>query len=97
MQEWLLDIEEGKVGGLNNNEGLIEVPNDLLIADSLDPISDLIDFVYPSILQNFKNPNFFQERAILAPKNNVVEGINDRLMSMFPGDDMEYLSSDSIC
>ncbi|KAD2275735.1 hypothetical protein E3N88_41503 [Mikania micrantha] len=95
--EWLLDIEEGKVGGLNNNEGLIEVPNDLLIADSLDPISDLIDFVYPSILQNFKNPNFFQERAILAPKNNVVEGINDRLMSMFPGDDMEYLSSDSIC
>ncbi|KAD2054435.1 hypothetical protein E3N88_41943 [Mikania micrantha] len=95
--EWLLDIGEGKVGGLNNEEGLIEVPNDLLIADSLDHISDLIDFVYPSILQNFKNLNFFQERAILAPKNDVVEGINDRLMSLFPGDEMEYLSSDSIC
>ncbi|KAD0066211.1 hypothetical protein E3N88_44838 [Mikania micrantha] len=37
------------------------------------------------------------ERAILAPTNEVVDEINDQLMSLFPGDVEEYLSSDSIC
>ena len=75
----------------------IDIPKDLLITDSSDPIGSLIDFVYPSILQNFKNASYFQERAILAPKNEVVQEINDRLLSLFPGDEKEYLSSDSIC
>ncbi|XP_076895859.1 uncharacterized protein LOC143548638 [Bidens hawaiensis] len=61
-----------------------------------NPISDLIDFVYPCFLDNFNKKNFFHERAILAPKNDVQE-INDRLLSIFPGDQREYLSSDSIC
>ncbi|XP_076946714.1 uncharacterized protein LOC143618348 [Bidens hawaiensis] len=30
-------------------------------------------------------------------ENEVVDEINDRLLSMFPGDSKEYLSSDSIC
>ncbi|KAK1437616.1 hypothetical protein QVD17_03410 [Tagetes erecta] len=36
-------------------------------------------------------------RAILAPKKEVVQEINDRLLSIFPGEEKEYLSSDSIC
>ncbi|KAD4586201.1 hypothetical protein E3N88_23802 [Mikania micrantha] len=95
--EWLLDIGEGKVGGFSDGEAIIHMPDDLLIADSLDPVSDLIDFVYPSILENFKKEGFFQERAILAPKNEVVQDINDRLLSIFPGEEKEYLSSDTIC
>ncbi|MFS7972712.1 putative DNA helicase [Helianthus anomalus] len=95
--QWLLDLGEGKVGGSNDGEATIDIPNDLLIADSPDPISDLINFVYPSIVDNSKQPNFFQERAILAPKNDVVQEINDRLLSIFPGDEKEFLSSDSIC
>ncbi|KAK9072462.1 hypothetical protein SSX86_008896 [Deinandra increscens subsp. villosa] len=58
---------------------------------------ELIEFVYPSILDNFKNPTFFQERAILAPKNEVVSELNDRLLSLFPGEEKEYLSSNSLC
>ncbi|XP_076928486.1 uncharacterized protein LOC143592460 [Bidens hawaiensis] len=95
--QWLLDLGEGNIGGSNDGDAVIEIPNDLLILDSADPIYDLIDFVYPSILQNFNNTVFFQERAILAPTNEVVDEINDRLLSMFPGDSKEYLSSDSIC
>ncbi|KAL4558213.1 hypothetical protein LXL04_036411 [Taraxacum kok-saghyz] len=70
---WILDIGEGKVGGLNDGEAMIDIPDDLLINDSFYPIGSLIDFVYPSIVQNVKNPNFFQERAILTPKNEVVQ------------------------
>ncbi|XP_022027109.2 uncharacterized protein LOC110928403 [Helianthus annuus] len=95
--KWLLDIGEGNVGGPNDGEASIEIPSDLLITDTLDPISTLIDFVYPSILENFNNQNYFSERAILAPKNEVVHEINDRLLSLFPCEEREYLSSDTLC
>ncbi|KAI3741126.1 hypothetical protein L1987_58793 [Smallanthus sonchifolius] len=95
--KWLLDLGEGSIGGSNDGEAIIDIPDDLLITNSLDPVASLIDFVYPSFLENLRNPKFFQERAILAPTNEVVQEINDRLLSMFPGDEKEYLSSDTIC
>ncbi|XP_076957574.1 ATP-dependent DNA helicase PIF1-like [Bidens hawaiensis] len=95
--KWLLDIGEGNVGGSNDGEATIDIPHDLLINDSYDPIQSLIDFVYPSILQNIKNIEFFRERAILAPTNEDVQDINDRLISLFPRDEKVYLGSDSIC
>nr|KAJ0217457.1 hypothetical protein LSAT_V11C300151780 [Lactuca sativa] len=94
---WLLDIGEGKVGGLNDGEMIIDVPDDILISDPHDPIGSLIEFVYPSILENFNDTSYFQERAILAPKNEVVQQINDRLLALFPGEEVEYLSSDTLC
>ncbi|XP_021985483.1 ATP-dependent DNA helicase PIF1-like [Helianthus annuus] len=95
--KWLLDIGEGKLGGRNDGEAVIDIPQELLITESTNPIGNLINFVYPSILESFNDPNYFQERAILAPKNDVVHEINDTLLAMFPGDHKEYLSSDSIC
>ncbi|KAI3687642.1 hypothetical protein L1987_81342 [Smallanthus sonchifolius] len=97
FSNWLLDLGEGKVGDVTDGESIIDIPEDILITNSVDPISALIDFIYPSILENFKNLNFFQERAILAPTNEVVQDINDRLLSLFPGEEKEYLSSDTIC
>ncbi|XP_035832991.1 ATP-dependent DNA helicase pif1-like [Helianthus annuus] len=95
--KWLLEIGEGNLGDGNDGESTIEIPNDLLITDSTDPIQSLIDFVYPSVLHRFKDRDYFSERAILAPKNEVVHGINDRLLALFPGEEVEYLSSDSLC
>ncbi|KAM0049426.1 putative DNA helicase Pif1, P-loop containing nucleoside triphosphate hydrolase [Helianthus debilis subsp. tardiflorus] len=95
--QWLLDLGEGKLGGCNDGDAIIDIPVDLLIMDSADPISSLIDFVYPSLLENYQNSGFYQERAILTPTNEVVDEINSQLLLMFPGDCKEYLSSDSIC
>ncbi|XP_076933099.1 uncharacterized protein LOC143598886 [Bidens hawaiensis] len=64
--EWLLELGEGKFGGDNDGNAIIEIPDDLLIG-----------------------------RAILAPLNEVVEDINDRFLSLFPREEVEYLSSDS--
>ncbi|XP_022007182.1 ATP-dependent DNA helicase PIF6-like [Helianthus annuus] len=74
--KWLLDIGEGNVGGDNDGDAIIEIPEDLLINDVSDPI---------------------QKRAILSHKNEVVHDINDHLLALFPGEEKEYLSSDSIC
>ncbi|XP_023733202.1 uncharacterized protein LOC111881041 [Lactuca sativa] len=95
--KWLLDIGEGKLGGINDGETVIDIPDDILINDPHDPIGSLIDFVYPSILEKYNNTSYFQERAILSPKNEVVREINDCLLSKFPGNEVEYLSLDSIC
>ncbi|XP_076960654.1 uncharacterized protein LOC143637083 [Bidens hawaiensis] len=94
--DWLLDIGEGNLGGPNDGEATISIPDDLLIKHSLDPMSDLIDFVYPSMLERFNDLSYFQERALLAPLIEVVQEINDSMLSYFPGQEMEYLSSDSI-
>ncbi|XP_076887174.1 uncharacterized protein LOC143537250 [Bidens hawaiensis] len=92
----LLEVGEGKLGGDNDGNSVIEIPDDLLIGDSSDPISELIDFVYPALLDKFNDISYFQERAILAPLNEVVQDINDRFLTFFPGEEVEYLSSDSI-
>ncbi|XP_076902001.1 uncharacterized protein LOC143556611 [Bidens hawaiensis] len=94
--KWLLKTGEGKLGGINHGEVQIDIPHDILIKDSIDPTYDLIEFVYSSVLQNYKKKDFFQERAILAPKNEVVQEINDILLAKFPEEHKEYLSSDSI-
>ncbi|XP_022030654.1 uncharacterized protein LOC110931576 [Helianthus annuus] len=94
--KWLLEIGGGNVGDSNDGDSNIEIPDHLLITDENDPIQALIDFVYPSVLDRFKDRDYFSERAILAPKNEVVHDINDRLLALFPGEKVEYLSSDSL-
>lgn len=75
---------------------LTKIPDDLLISDSFDPVSDFIDFVYPSILEKYNDLNYFQQRAILALLNEVVQDINGRFLASFPGKEIECLSYDSI-
>ena len=95
---WLLELGEGKVGeSIHDDEFDVDIPDDLLIKGTSDPISRLIDFVYPSLIQLYKDKDYFGEQAILAPTNEVVHDINERLLALFPGDEVEYLSSDSIC
>src|ERR1044071_2809586 len=95
---WLLELGEGKVGeSIHDDEFDVEIPDDLLIKGTSDPISRLIDFVYPSLIQLYKDKDYFGEQAILAPTNEVVHDINERLLALFPGDEVEYLSSHSIC
>ncbi|XP_076910518.1 uncharacterized protein LOC143568190 [Bidens hawaiensis] len=90
-------MSEGNVGGPNDGVATIDIPDDLLIKDSVDPISKLFDFVCPDILQNYENQCYFQDRAILAPTNEIVDEINDSLLKFFPGGGFEYLSLDTIC
>jgi ATP-dependent DNA helicase PIF1 len=56
-----------------------------------------IFFVYPTFLQNMKIFDFFQERGILSPTLDAVEHVNEFLLSLVPGYEKEYISSDSVC
>jgi ATP-dependent DNA helicase PIF1 len=53
--------------------------------------------VYPNIVLNFKNTNQFEDQAILCPTLEVVEKVNDFVLSLIPGESKEYLSADTPC
>ncbi|XP_035834244.1 ATP-dependent DNA helicase PIF1-like [Helianthus annuus] len=95
--EWILRLGNGLLDGPNDGEVEIEIPDDLLILDAVNPISSLIAFTYPDMQKFLCNSNYFQQRAILAPTNEVVDSINTELLNSMPGEEKIYLSSDTLC
>ena len=49
------------------------------------------------LVRNIANANYFEDQAILAPTLEIVERVNDFVLSMIPGDSKTYLSSDTPC
>lgn len=85
-------------GGDNDGEVDFKLPKDILILEAPDdPIAAMVKSTYPSLLDHVGDGAYFQDRAILAPTNEVVEQINNYVMELLPGDAVEYMSSDSIC
>ncbi|XP_048501588.2 uncharacterized protein LOC125497910 [Beta vulgaris subsp. vulgaris] len=61
-----------------------------------DPIATIVESTYPDIADHIWEPSYFQERAILAPTNEIAETVNDHVLSQLPGEERTYLSSDAI-
>jgi len=95
--KWILSIGDSNDAADENGEMKVEIPEDLLISNTTNPLMSLIDFVYPDLNDNLGDPLFFQERGILAPTFDSVEHVNKYMMSLIPGEEKEYSSSDSVC
>ena len=95
--EWLLKLGNGEL--LNDNEladDIIEIPQECVVKDSTqDPIGSLIQEVFGDSLEN-GDLNIICNTAILCPKNEDSLAINDRIVSMLPGEEVTYLSADTV-
>ncbi|CAN0925714.1 ATP-dependent DNA helicase PIF1 [Linum grandiflorum] len=60
------------------------------------PIKELINRVYPDLLNNYHNVAYIRSRAIVAPTNDVVTEINNYILAKLPGQEHIYLSSDTL-
>lgn len=87
----LLKIGDGKIASDQN--GFIVLPNNFCIIVSSK--QELIDRVFPNIVQNYNNYDWLRERAILAPKNINVNEINFHIQEKLPGDSVTYKSIDT--
>ncbi|XP_074296486.1 uncharacterized protein LOC141626705 [Silene latifolia] len=96
FSDWLLKVGDGNAGEPNDGEATIPIDDDLLIKDTSNPVKAIVESTYPLIHENMWEPTYFQERAILAPTNEIVERVNEHVLSLMPGEVREYLSSDSI-
>ena len=83
--DWILQLGNGDIDSNEKGEGDIEIPTDLLVLDNDKPLVSLVDFVYSNILENLSVPNFFEERGILAPTLEIVEEVNEFMLSLIPG------------
>ncbi|KAF8092050.1 hypothetical protein N665_0426s0008 [Sinapis alba] len=98
FSEWILKVGEGKLAEPNDGEAEIEIPTEFLITSCGDPIEAISKAVYGDYLslQEYKEPRFFQERAILCPTNEDVNLVNDYMLDKLNGEEKIYISADSI-
>ena len=94
--EWMLKIGDGEFSN-SEGEALIEIPHDLLIQPAAHPFDDIVKATYPDFDTKFNDSKYLEERAILAPTNEVVEDINDYMIDLINVDEETYLSADSLC
>jgi ATP-dependent DNA helicase PIF1 len=97
FSKWILNIGDGNIGDADDECITLQIPNDLLIKDSTDPLAAIVESTYPSLLRNMTDSAFFKDMAILAPKNAIVDTINGYILDTVPGEETVYLSYDSPC
>ncbi|GAU48565.1 hypothetical protein TSUD_302440 [Trifolium subterraneum] len=88
---------DGRIGGDENGEAVINIAEDLCVLQHDNPLLSLVDFVYPNIVNCLGKSNFFEDEAILAPTLEVVQEVNDFVLSMIPGESQDFLSCDTPC
>src|SRR3954447_2686570 len=90
--KFLLKIGDGNYPINPNTENMITLPSNMVI--SKGKLTDLINFVYPNLVENSGNANYMVGRAILTPKNTEVNIISDIIMNKLPGRIKIYPSAD---
>lgn len=95
FSDWVLSIGDGTFGENNVVDISINIPPDLLIKTSGDPLVSIVNNTYPNLLEDMSDMEYFQNRAILAPKNTIVERINDYVLDLMWGEERVYLSYDT--
>ncbi|XP_057803565.1 uncharacterized protein LOC131018889 [Salvia miltiorrhiza] len=95
FSKWIASIGDGTIGSANDGHVNIDIPTDLLIKWSGDPIEHIVNTIYPSYCANNVDISYLQERAILAPTLNAVESVNQYMISLNKTEGQLYRSSDS--
>jgi len=58
---WILKIGDGLLNAYENGEAHIQIPEELCILHGENPLLSLVDFVYPYIVRNIANANYFED------------------------------------
>ncbi|GJZ61535.1 DNA helicase [Tanacetum coccineum] len=96
--QWLLDIGDGHLGTPDEldpqNTSWVDIPDDYRIPDDENGFLKLIRFIYDDSTLENSTPQQLQEKVIVCPKNEVVDIVNTKVMSMIPGKPHVYTSYD---
>lgn len=93
FSEQLLNMGDGKLP-IDPNTNEISFPFNF--CQMQQSIQEVIGKVFPNISENFRSHDWIYERAILAPKNDDVNSINNQIQSKLPGVATEYKSIDTV-
>lgn len=100
--KWLLGIGDGttpkpaKYRTADEEIGIVEINNNLLLPNIGDSIECIAKSTYHDFQLSFKDKAYLIERAILTPRNETVDEVNNYMLSCLKGEEIEYFSSDTI-
>ncbi|CAN1136557.1 ATP-dependent DNA helicase PIF1 [Linum perenne] len=80
----------------SQREANILIPPDLMVGKHLGPIQDIVKATYLDFQHNYQNVAYLASRAVLAPHHDMVHKVNAHVLSLIPGEEITYLSSDTI-
>ncbi|XP_050876433.1 uncharacterized protein LOC127080144 [Lathyrus oleraceus] len=96
FSNWTLKVGDGKLVEPNDGYVYIDIPTEFFIMDFDDPLQAIVQNTYPYFVMNYKNETSLQSREILAGTIEIVDLINHYVLEFIPGEEKEYLSSDSV-
>lgn len=95
--DWILTFRDGSIGNSFDSIDKVVIRMDLLITECIDPIAAIVESMYPDFSNNCDDVGYVQQRVILAPTLDIVESINQYMISLNHNPEKSYLSSDKIC
>ncbi|XP_070032426.1 uncharacterized protein [Nicotiana tomentosiformis] len=90
-------IGDGMIGNSIDGIEKVYIPDDLIKNNCGDPISAIVESTYPNFLSHCNDITCLQQRGILAPTLDMVESINEHMVSLNQSQPKTLLSSDTIC
>ena len=93
---WILKIGDGDLT-VNIVNDTVQIPTDIILTRFDKPIETIVNSTYPNLHSFFNNASYLRERAILAPTNEIVDQINDFIVTMVNSSEKVYFSADSVC
>jgi ATP-dependent DNA helicase PIF1 len=94
--DWILNIGDGLIGN-NEDEAWVHIPKNLVLQKRGNQLETIINRTYPNLWTNYTNRKYLEERAILCPRNEMVNEVNSYIMSRIDGEEVTYRSSDTVC
>ena len=103
FNQWILSIGNGNTENNTKSDTndlsdciTVEIPDDLLIKQADNKIEALVNSTFPDFRSNYNNPDYLKNRAILVTTNEIVDELNEYMLNLVPGNEIEYYSADSI-
>ncbi|KAG8364793.1 hypothetical protein BUALT_Bualt18G0035700 [Buddleja alternifolia] len=95
FSQFLLRIGDGIQQSLNGD--FIQLPQSMVIPwKGKQSIYQLIDSVFPNMVDHVNDADYMVSRAIITPRNIDVDNINQMLIGLFPGEERVYTSWNSV-
>ncbi|XP_071738963.1 uncharacterized protein [Rutidosis leptorrhynchoides] len=97
--EWLLQIGDGNIGDPDDsdpqNVSWVKIPYKYYINNDENGLSNLISFIYNDDLLRQPNALQLQQQAIVCPKNETADLINEAIIQKIERAERTYTSFDS--
>ncbi|XP_019195820.1 PREDICTED: uncharacterized protein LOC109189662 [Ipomoea nil] len=88
---------DGTIGESLHGECEINIPEEFVLTCVKDPISTIVDSIFPMFRRGHSDIQYLKDSAILAPTLDIVDAVNEYMNDYNNAEGRTYLSCDSVC